>query len=335
MKDHGSRGRCAVLFLIGTALLMVVFAGSLVLGAVRIPFTDIVAWTFGQLPDDDLAGRVLTGIRLPRSLSAVAVGAGLGVAGAALQGIHRTSVVDGHLVGISAATGLGVAIGHTFGPTEVKVATAVILGAAAGAIYGAVSRRFGQTGGGPVVLVLIGIAAGLAITAWTGLFVLAVDSPAVPTLSFFIFGSLSGASTTTLLIAVPLVSMAIGALWWMGPGLDLLSLGEQESIHLGFDARLRVPAALAAIGVAVGASVALGGVIGFVGLIVPLALRPIVGPSQRVLIPASGIGGAIAVLIFDVAARTLAAPVEIPIGLLTAAIGGPVLVWLVRREATQ
>ena len=335
MSERGGRTRSTALFFMGAGLLILAFTGSLVLGAVRIPITDIISWAFGQLPDDDLAGRVLTGVRLPRSLGAVAVGASLGVAGAALQGIHRTPVVDGHLVGISAASGVGVAIAYAVAPSDVKVVAAVTLGATAGALYGLASRKFGHTSGGPVVLVLIGIAAGLAMTAWTGLFVLAVDSPAVPTLSFFIFGSLSGATMAILTIAAPLVSVAIGGLWWMGPGLDLLSLGEEESIHLGFDARKRVPSALAAIGIAIGASVALGGVIGFVGLIVPLALRPMFGPSQRVLIPASAMGGAIAVLIFDVAARTMAAPVEIPLGLLTAAIGGPVLVWLVRRETTQ
>lgn len=124
-------------------------------------------------------------------------------------------------------------------------------------------------------------------------------------------------------------------MWWMGPGVDLLSLGERQSIHLGFDAPRRIPIVLAAIGVAVGASVALGGVIGFIGLIVPIALRPIIGPSQRLLVPASAIGGATAVLLFDIASRTWAAPVEIPIGLLTAAVGGPLLVWLVRREMAQ
>ena len=321
-----------LLLLAGGGLLILAFAGSLVLGAVHIPFSDVIAWAFGRLPEGDLAGRVLTGVRLPRSLGAVAVGAGLGAAGAALQGIHRTPVVDGHLVGFSAAAGMGVAIGYAFGPADVRTFTAVALGAAAGALYGLMSRKFGQTGGGPIVLVLIGIAAGLAMTAWTGLFVLAIDSPAVPTLSFFIFGSLSGAQMATVALVGPLVAMGTVLLWWMGPGLDLLSLGEQESVHLGFDARRLVPTALAAIGVGVGASVALGGVIGFVGLIVPLALRPVFGPTQRVLLPASVIGGAVSVLVFDIAARTLAAPVEIPIGLLTAAVGGPVLVWLVRRE---
>jgi iron complex transport system permease protein len=185
------------------------------------------------------------------------------------------------------------------------------------------------------VLVLVGIAAGMSMTAWTGLFVLAIDSPAVPTLSFFIFGSLSGTTMASLAIAAPFVLLALGVLWWMGPGVDLLSLGELQSTHLGFDAHRRVPVALAAIGVAVGSSVALGGVIGFIGLIVPLGLKPIVGPSQRMLIPASAIGGAVVVLVFDVASRSLVAPMEIPIGLLTAAVGGPLLVWLVRREMVR
>jgi iron complex transport system permease protein len=139
----------------------------------------------------------------------------------------------------------------------------------------------------------------------------------------------------SLAVAAPLILMALGVLWWMGPGVDLLSLGELQSTHLGFDVHRRLPVVLAAIGVAVGSSVALGGAIGFIGLIVPLGLRPIVGPTQRMLIPASAIGGAVVVLVFDVASRTLAAPMEIPIGLLTAAVGGPLLVWLVRAEMAR
>jgi iron complex transport system permease protein len=265
----------------------------------------------------------------------VAVGAGLGAAGAALQGIYRTPVLDGHLVGISAASGVGVALGYAFAPSSSRVAAAVLLGAAFGAMYGLVLRSLDETRRGPIIFVLVGIAAGMTMTAWTGLFVLAIDSPAVPTLSFFIFGSLAGATMTSLAIAAPLVLLGLGAMWWIGPGIDLMSLGEQQSIHVGFDARRRVPVVLAAIGISVGASVALGGVIGFIGLIVPLALVPIYGLSQRMLIPASAIAGAIAVLVFDVASRTLAAPVEIPIGLLTAAVGGPILVWLLRREMSR
>ncbi|MCL1597572.1 MAG: iron ABC transporter permease [Actinomycetia bacterium] len=316
----------AVVVLIGAVAL------SLTVGAFTISLGDTMSWILGRLPDNALAGRVLEGVRLPRSLSAVVVGAALGVAGTTLQGLHRTPVIDAHLIGMSAASGLGVAVGYAFAPHDLKVLAAVLLGVAVGAVYGVMSTRIGRPGGGATVLVLTGLATGLAMTAWTGLFVLAIDSPAVPTLSFFIFGSLATSGWTGLLIATAFVLTAVGILWWMAPGIDLLSLGEQVSIHLGLDARRRVPMALAAVGVSVGASVALGGVIGFIGLIVPLAIRPMLGVTHRVMIPASAIAGAIAVVLFDTAARTLVAPIEIPIGLLTAAIGGPTLVWLIARE---
>lgn len=322
-------------FVVAGALLFLSFAVSLAIGAVSISLSEIVSWATGQMPDEQLAGRVLTGVRLPRSLAAGIVGAMLGVGGAALQGVHRTRIVDAHLIGISAAAGLGVALGYAFAPNGYGALTAVTLGVLAGVGFALVSRLLGNPGGGPVGLVLMGIAAGLAITAWTGLFVLAIDSPAVPTLSFFIFGSLVSANWITIGLTVPIALAGVGLLWWIGPGLDLLSLGEQVSVHLGFDARRRVPLALGAIGAIVAVSVALGGVIGFVGLIVPLAIRPVVGSALRLLIPASAIGGGIAVLLLDTLARTLVAPIEIPLGLLTAAVGGPVLVWLVRRETIR
>ena len=335
MTEHGFGLRSSAMFATGAGALLLAFIASLSLGAVHIPLAEVAAWLLGQSSDTDLAVRVLAGVRLPRSLSAVTVGAGLGAAGASLQGIYRIPVIDGHLVGISAASGAGVALGYAFASSSTRVAAAVLLGAAFGALYGLLLRRLDEVRRGPVVLVLVGIAAGMTMTAWTGLFVLTIDTPAVPTLSFFIFGSLAGATMTSLAIAAPLVLLGLGAMWWFGPGIDLMSLGEQQSIHVGFDAQRRIPFALAAIGIAVGASVALGGVIGFIGLIVPLAVKPLFGSSQRMLIPASAIGGAIAVLVFDIASRTLAAPVEIPIGLLTAAVGGPILVWLVRREISQ
>lgn len=170
----------------------------------------------------------------------MAVGAVLGVAGAALQGIHRTQIVDAHLLGISAASGIGVAVGHALGgyvsaPSNTRLITAVLLGALGGALYSLASGRLGSAGGGSIILILMGIAAGLAMTASTGLFVLAVDSPAVPTLSFFIFGSLAGAQWATLGAAVPLLVAALAVLWWLAPGLDLMALGEDVSVHLGFD----------------------------------------------------------------------------------------------------
>ena len=328
-------GRAARWFLIASLLLLVAIGASLSLGAVNISISEVLSWAAGQLPDGSLPGRVLSGVRLPRTLAAVAVGAALAAAGTVLQGIQRTPVVDAHLMGISGAAGLGVAIGYAIAPTSASPQTAVLLGVAAAISYALLSRQFTAANSGSIVGVLVGIGAGLALMAWTGLFVLLADSADIPTLSFFIFGSLSGVSWPLVAMGVPLVVISLALLWWMGPGLDLLTLGERASMHLGFDVHRRIPLALGAIGIGVGASVALGGVIGFVGLIVPLAIRPMLGSANRLTIPASAIGGAITVLAFDIVARTLAAPVEIPIGLLTAAVGGPVLVWLVRRETTR
>ena len=328
-------GRAGRWFLIASVLLLVTIGASLSLGAVNISISEVLSWATGQLPDGSLSGRVLSGVRLPRTLAAVAVGAALAAGGTALQGIQRTPVVDAHLMGISGSAGLGVAIGYAVAPGSASPQTAVFLGVAAAISYGLVSRHFTAANGSSIVGVLVGIGAGLALMAWTGLFVLVVDSADVPTLSFFIFGSLSGATWSLVAWAVPLVVISVGLLWWMSPGLDLLALGERASMQLGFDVKRRVPLALAVIGVGVGASVALGGVIGFVGLIVPLAIRPMLGSVNRLMIPGSAIGGAITVLAFDILARSIAAPVEIPIGLLTAAVGGPVLVWLVRSETAR
>ncbi len=319
-------------FLGAVGLLLLVFLGSLTLGAVSIPFGDVLAWATRRLSEEDLSARVLSGVRFPRSAAAVTVGAVLGATGASLQSIHRTRIVDAHLIGISAAAGLGVAVGQAFAPSTYRSLTTILLGAVAGAAFALGTRRLGRAQGGTTVLVLMGIAAGFALTAWTVLFVLAVDSPTVSTMSFFIFGSLVGAQWATIGVAALASAASLGFLWWMGPGLDLMALGEQTSIHLGLDTKRRVPMTLVAIGIGVGASVAVGGVIGFVGLIVPLAVRPMVGFTHRVLVPATAIGGAIWLLTVDTVARTLVSPVEIPIGLLTGAVGGPILVWLVRRE---
>lgn len=334
MIDSGIRSTVARWFALGSLVLGAVFLTSLIMGAVAIPLSEVYAWATGQLAEDDLSQRVLNGIRLPRSLAALIVGATLGVCGAALQGIHRSRVIDSHLIGMSAAAGLGVAIGFAAFPKELASTGAVGLGMAFGAIYAVSIRHIGSDRTGQVGFVLLGVASGLAITAWIGLFVLAIDSPAVPSLSFFLFGSMAGVTWTLVGLATPVAIGGIVYLWWIGPELDVLALGEQTSIHLGFDARTRVPIVLAVIGVLTGASVAVAGVIGFVGLIVPLVVRPLIGSIHRLLIPASAIGGATVLLAFDIGARTIASPTEVPIGLLSAAVGGPVLVWLIRRDIT-
>lgn len=335
MTRPGDGQRTTWWFLLGGSLLVGSCLLSLMVGAVGISLSDVWAWATGQLANDHLSGRVLTGIRLPRTLAALTVGAILGMSGIALQALHRTKGIDAHLVGISAAAGLGVALGYVTSPHGSATLVAIALGMFFGGGYAVASRVLGNPRSGSIGLVLIGIASGLALTAWTGLFVLVVDDPGVPTLSFFIFGSFAGVTWVMVAVLAPVALIGMGILWRFGPGLDVLSLGEQASSHIGFNARTRVPAVLAVVGVITGASVAVAGVIGFVGLIVPFVIRPLVGSTHRLSVPASAVGGATLLILADTAARTVAAPMEIPIGLITAAVGGPLLVVLVRREMVR
>lgn len=303
------------------------------LGAFAINVSDVVAWMFGADTADAAAQRVLTSIRLPRVLAAAVFGAALGSVGVVLQGTYRSPLADAHLLGYSSAAGAGAAIGFAVTPVAAFPVVPVVFAVVAGAAFGIATASL-RTRAGSERLILAGVAFGFAMLAWTGLFVLIVDSPRVPTFMFFVFGSLSGATWKGLTVAAVVLIPAMFALWRYGPGLDLLVLGDREARTLGFDTRRLIPTVVALVGVVVGASVVLGGVVGFVGLLVPFVLRPIVGPRHRILIPAAAIGGAITVVMADTLARTVAAPSEIPLGLITAAVGGPFLGWLLLRRRT-
>jgi len=314
-------------------LLCITVFTALMIGAFSISIGDILTWAAGSGTSDAAAERVLSSIRLPRLLAAAAFGAALGSAGVVLQGTYRTHLADAHLLGYSSAAGVGAALGFAITPVAAYPVVPVALAALGGAIFGLVTAAL-RSRAGSERLLLAGVAFGLAMLAWTGLFVLIVDSPRVPTFMFFVFGSLSGVTWKALIVAVIVLIPGIVVLWRYGPGLDLLVLGDREARALGFDTSRLIPIVVATVGIVVGASVVLGGVVGFVGLLVPFLLRPFIGPRHRVLIPAAAIGGAIAVVVADTLARTVAAPSEIPLGLITAAVGGPLLGWLLVRRAS-
>lgn len=320
----------------GLAALIALMSVSLMLGAYVINPAEVVDWATSWMTSasNPAVDRVLSSIRLPRVLGAATLGATLGLAGAVLQGTYRTPLADAHLLGYSSAAGLGAAIGFALTPVGTFPIAPVLLAAAAGAAYGALASVF-RSRTGSDRFILAGVAFGFALLAWTGLFVLIVDSPRVPTLLFFVFGTLAGTTWKILAAATIVLVPCVVVLWKYGPGIDLLVLGDREATHVGLNATRVVPTVVAVVGVAVGASVALGGVVGFVGLLVPFLLRPFVGSTLRVLLPATAVGGGIVVVIADTLARTVAAPSEVPLGLITAAAGGPFLAWLlVRRRAT-
>lgn len=322
---------------LAVGLVVTSFVGMLV-GSVAVDLGDLwhmVGVKTGISDDPErLTDNVLWAIRLPRVLTGVVAGAALGVAGVGLQGAFRNPIADPHLLGVAPAAGLGAVAGIALTPAGGSPLL-MFAGAVAGALSLALLMRVvaaNTVDAGR--LVLVGLALGLAVLAVLGAVVLAWDSPRVPTFNFWVFGGLSGATWSKLGIGFLVAAAGIGGVVWLGRALDVLALGESEARHLGVPvARVRF-AVLVAVGLAVGAAVGLSGVVGFVGLVVPLVLRSFVGPAHRSLAGLSALGGAMTLALIDVAARSLAAPIEIPVGLLTAAVGAPVLVWfLLRRSA--
>jgi iron complex transport system permease protein len=314
------------------ALLVVVVVG---LGVGEVPISPTEAWLafvgrFG-LGEGSAFDAVFWSIRMPRIVAGVLVGATLGAAGAALQGVYRNPMADPFLLGISSAAGLGVVVGIAMTPAGATPVITMAVAAAAGAAFALFTRTVSRLTVDPARFILVGVALGFALLAWTVMFVFIWDSPRLPTFAYFVFGSLGTTTWKAVWSALPFFLSGLALVAVFTRELDLLALGDREARHVGVSVRRVVAAVLAGTGIAVGASVGLAGVIGFVGLLAPFVVRRWVGPSHRNLIPASAIVGATAVVAADILARLVAGPVEVPIGIVTAAFGGPILVWMLVR----
>lgn len=327
-------GRRPAVLVLGTGLLALMVVG-LLSGPVAINPADLLHM-FGRrlgLTEDPerLTDSVLWAIRLPRVLAGAIVGAGLGVAGVALQGTFRNHMADPHLVGISPAAGLGAVAGIALTPVGGPPLVMMVGAAAAGAGAALLMRRIAKRVMDSSQFILVGLALGLAMLAWLGAIVLAWDSPRVPTFTFWVFGGLTGSTWSALAAGTPIVLIGAAIVAASARSLDLLSLGETEARHVGVNVDRVTTVILLGVGLAVGGAVGLGGAIGFVGLIVPLIVRRWIGPAHGRLLLASALGGAAMVVVVDILARTVAAPIEIPVGLFTAILGGPVFVWFLMR----
>jgi iron complex transport system permease protein len=324
-------------------------AAALVVGLASVALIGMLAGSVAVTPGDlwhmianrvgrgdgvaRLTDSVLWAIRLPRVLAGLVAGAGLGAAGVALQGVFRNPMADPHLIGISPAAGLGAVLGIAATPALGSSLPMVLGAIGAGVLLAIGMQRIAANVVDSGQLVLVGIAIGFAVLAALGAIVLGWDSPRVPTFTFWVFGGLSGATWSILGAAAPFVGIGIAAVAASGRSLDLMALGEDEARHLGVDvARVRA-LVFAGAGMTVGGAVAMSGVVGFVGLVVPTLLRHWVGPSHRRLVVLSALGGAVALAGLDIVARTVVAPIEIPVGLITAIGGAPVLVWFLLRRA--
>jgi iron complex transport system permease protein len=285
---------------------------------------------------DPQQGAVLWVIRLPRVLLGLLVGGGLAVAGAALQGMFRNPLADPGLIGVSSGASVGAVAAIAAGasaafPGALQLA-AFAGGIAAALVVYALARYDGRTEA--MTLLLTGIAVTAICGAVVGFLIARLDDDRLRDAVFWSLGSLGSATWHVVGLTVPFVALGALVALRAARSLDLLTLGEREAAHLGVDTerlRLRLVVALA---LATGAAVAAAGVVSFVGLVVPHLVRLVAGPSHRVVVPASFLGGGALLVLADLVARTAAAPVEIPLGVVTAFAGGPFflfLIWRTRR----
>ncbi|MEV4380103.1 iron ABC transporter permease [Streptosporangium sp. NPDC049644] len=315
-------------------LLATLCVASAGIGAVPVPFGEVAASIFGGSGPHDA---VLWQIRFPRVVLSVLIGAALGVAGAAMQGVFGNPLAEPGVIGVSSGAAVGAVSAIVLGVSAFggwSVTVAAFLGGliATFAVY-LFSRSAGRTE--VVTLVLTGIAINAIAGAIVGLLTFLADDAQLRSISFWSLGSLGGA-TWPVVAAVALFTVAgLVLIPFFARALDVLALGERGARHLGVDTeRVRVGVILLAA-LLTGAAVAAAGIIGFVGLVVPHLIRLAAGPGHRVLLPASALAGAVVLLAADLAARTLAAPADLPIGMLTALIGGPFFLWLLRRTRSQ
>lgn len=322
---------------LAASLIAAVAIGAHTIAPARV--IDIVAaWIMGVAqPDRDHL--IVVGVRLPRALLAALIGATLAVAGAVMQGLFRNPLADPGIVGVSSGAALAAALAIVLGDRLLAARTlpfellpvAAFAGALVGmAILGVVGRRAGETRIGAVLLG--GLALAALANAGVGLLVVIADDRQLRDLSFWSLGSLGGATWARLAVAAPCLVLALAAAAPLGRALDALAIGEAEAFHMGVPVERVKRIAFVTVAVGIGAAVATVGVIGFVGMVVPHAVRLLLGPAHRPLLLASGLLGAVLVLLADLAARTLVAPAELPIGILTALIGAPVFLHMVLRQ---
>jgi iron complex transport system permease protein len=328
-----ARARRRILF----AGLLALLGAACVAGAVVGPMpVNPLEFAFGRA--DAVTRTVVGEIRLPRVALGVLVGAALAASGAAMQGLFRNPLADPGLVGVSTGAACGavvvIVLGHCLHAPAWAMPWLLPAAACAGSLAAATAiYRLSLHEGRPVVatMLLCGIAINSLAGAMTAGLVFLANDQQTRDVTFWLMGSLGAATWAKVAVVAPGVLLGLACLPALARALDALLLGEAEAGHLGHDVgRVKTMVVLLST-LMVGLAVAFTGVIGFVGLIVPHALRLAAGPGHRFLLPASALLGGALLVIADIVARCVVAPAELPIGILTALLGAPFFLWLLLR----
>jgi iron complex transport system permease protein len=344
MLPRPRKGRITAMFAVLVLGLIAAALVSVAIGQMQIPIVEVigsicrkVGLECGAAPSHPNADAALWEVRFPRVVLAVFVGASLAVAGAIMQGVFGNPLADPGIIGVSSGAAVGASLmivtGLAAGSTFAIPLGAFVTGVGTALLIYTISRSRGRTE--VVTLILTGIAVNAFAGAALALMTFAGTINQREQIVFWQLGSLAGALWSSVATVLPLLVVGLVFAILIAGKLDLLSLGDDAARHLGIDIeRLRIGSILI-VALLTAAAVAFAGIIGFVGLVIPHLIRMLVGPGHRVLVPASALGGAMLLVLADTFARTAVAYAELPLGMLTALIGGPFFFFLLKSSRTK
>ncbi len=313
---------------------------SVTIGPYPMTMGDVidVLWNFitMQLQDDTTIAHIVLNLRLPRIIGGIICGFALAVCGAAMQSMMKNPLADPYTMGISSGAGFGAALAMILG-IELIAGGGIVVNAFVFAVIPAVIilflSRFRKAT--PTMMVLCGISLMYLFNALTQLFMLIADPDDMSAVYEWMVGSLDGVSYDELLLV--LLVTVIGSLYvqYMANQLNVMGIGDESAQTLGVDVERRRLVILMVITLVAASVVSFTGVIGFVGLVAPHIARTLIGSDNRYLVPASGVVGSLLLVASDILARTIASPVMLPVGVITACVGGPLFMLLILRSTKE
>jgi iron complex transport system permease protein len=333
--DRSAKGKLAlILFAI---LLVIACLASIMTGPVPLSVSTVVDAIFSPATADirDLA--IVWSVRLPRTTLAILVGGALAFSGALMQGLFRNPLADPGLIGVSAGATFAAITAIVLGETFFGAAALIYLlpiGAFLGGLIATITlyliaTRRGRTS--VATMLLGGIAIAALMMAASGILIFMSNDQQLRELSFGSLGSLGGASWPKIIAIIPFIAIGLILALGFAGDFNALALGEAEARHLGIPVQLLKRIAIVAVALLTGTAVAVSGSIGFIGIIVPHLLRLAIEPDHRYLLPVSILFGAVLLTAADMVSRTIVAPAELPIGIVTALLGAPFFLWILLR----
>lgn len=321
--------------LVLSGILLIILLFSLCLGPAGVSLKEVLTWITGYESVDQTAWLILFKIRLPRILLAGLVGFALALGGVVFQALLRNPLAEPFILGVSSGAAVGTIVGILLG---LGITRGLPLLSFMGALFtillvmGIASRHGGLES---ATLLLTGVIVNAFFTAVIMFFIAITGGSRLHSMLFWLYGDLSQSRYAQLSISLPLILIVSGIIYFFSRHLNLIVGGDESARQMGVEVEVVKWISFLGISLMTGLVVSFSGIIGFVGLIVPHLMRMIVGPDHRLLIPAAALGGAVFLIAADTFARTILSPSELPVGVITAFLGAPFFIYLLKQRGSR